>query len=231
MTKPVLSEDDLELLFANGKKRRKNNFWKYVKYPFLSILLVALVFGALNFSSIKKKILFWYNNDVATEQRDIPSNTTQPENRYADIPNNSIRIDAIDVSAPILWNITNKPKEVADGLSQGVIHINGTSKPGEPGNVFITGHSSNYPWAKGNYNSIFALLDNLVAGDKIQVNNNGSNYIYTVTDKKVVNPDDISVMQQTSDNRLTLMTCVPVGTNLRRLIVTAQQVNWDINSN
>lgn len=228
MTKPVLSEDDLELLFANGKKRRKSKFWHYTKYLFFGILTIILVFGALNFGSLKKKLLYWYNNDFSTEIDPVTvttGNETIDEDGGPAIPENSIRIDAIDVSAPILWDIQNKPKEVADGLSKGVIHIQGTSKPGESGNVFITGHSSNYPWAKGNYNDIFALLEKLVAGDKIQVRYQEKNYFYTVKELKVVSPDEISVMQQTSDNRLTLMTCVPIGTNLRRLIVTAQQAN------
>ena len=46
-------------------------------------------------------------------------------------------------------------------LDKGVIKYPGSADPGHIGNSFIFGHSSNFPWARGKYNQVFALLDKL----------------------------------------------------------------------
>jgi len=226
-----LTEKELELIFSDRKKRFKESFvFKGIKYFGLFILSIAVVYCALNFNSLKIKTSYWYNNDFKSE---APADNGQNPNsssyiiskpNMATIDDSSIYIAAINIKAPILWHTSNTPKSVSENLLKGVIQIDGTALPGEAGNVFITGHSSNYPWLKGKYNSVFALLDKLVIGDKIQLRYNNIDYLYEVFDTKIVSPDDVSVMQKTEDQRLTLMTCVPVGTNLRRLIVSAKQI-------
>jgi hypothetical protein len=44
-------------------------------------------------------------------------------------------------------------------------------------------------------------------------------------DSKVVAPTDLSVLNQGSDNNLTLITCTPVGTSAKRLIIVARQIS------
>lgn len=101
-------------------------------------------------------------------------------------------------------------------------HFPGTALPGEVGNSFITGHSVlpqfNDP---NNYKAIFTKLDNLEIGDKISVEIEGKKYQYIVQYSKVVDPRDTSVLAPISESgkNLTLMTCVPPGTNIKRLVV------------
>jgi LPXTG-site transpeptidase (sortase) family protein len=199
----------------------------------LAIILIVVI----NFPAIKSLTGFWYSTSVSNQSYENPkiekvvSKTATAASILPEIPNNSIYIDKIQVTAPISFDVPNETGAVTNGLQQGVIHLQNTAHPGETGNVFITGHSSNYFWEKGNYNTIFARLNNLTSGDNISINYHGAIYIYKVTDKFVVSPSDISVLKQNSDSKLTLMTCYPVGTNLKRLIVIANQAAPDAKSN
>lgn len=115
--------------------------------------------------------------------------------------------------------------DIQEALQSGVIHYPGTARPGQAGNFFITGHSSYYPWAKGKFKTVFARLSQLAIGDEYWVYYNGDKHRYVVNEKKEVRPTNVSVLDQPFDKRLgTLMTCVPVGTTLRRLILTANEV-------
>jgi len=122
------------------------------------------------------------------------------------------------------WN--ELEKQIQDGLRDGVVHYPGTAKPGQYGNVFLTGHSSYYPWDSGQFKDVFATLSQLEAGDRYYVYYDQIKYIYEVVDKKEVSPSDVTVLEQPHDKKTsTLMTCTPVGTTLRRLIIHAEQVS------
>ena len=114
--------------------------------------------------------------------------------------------------------------EMQDALRSGVVHYPGTSVPGEPGNVAVTGHSSYFPWDPGRFKDVFALLHDVVEGDKILVYWDQKKYIYQVSEIDIVLPEDIEVLKQTPNDKLTLITCTPVGTNLKRLIIYAEPV-------
>ena len=121
------------------------------------------------------------------------------------------------------WN--ELEKQIQDSLRGGVVHYPGTAKPGQYGNVFMTGHSSYYPWDSGKFKDVFATLSKLEVGDRYYIYYNQIKYTYEVVDKKEVKPSNVSVLEQPHDEKVsTLMTCTPVGTTLRRLIITAEQV-------
>ncbi len=147
-----------------------------------------------------------------------------PENlpRFESVENNIISIPKISVKAPIIWDTPEE--EILDKLTGGVAHYKGTNHPGEGGNIFLVGHSSNYFWVSSDYNTIFSLLDKLERGDRVEITYNNKKYFYDVEDKKVVNPEEVGVLQNTPKETLTLMTCWPVGTSLDRLIVQASLV-------
>jgi sortase (surface protein transpeptidase) len=73
-------------------------------------------------------------------------------------------------------------------LEKGIIKYPGSADPGTEGNSFIFGHSSNYPWAKGDYNDVFALLNELQLGDEIIVFFKQKKYVYVVREKNIVKP-------------------------------------------
>lgn len=122
-------------------------------------------------------------------------------------------------------NWSELEKQIQEGLRQGVVHYPGTAAPGQFGNVFITGHSSYYPWDPGQFKDVFAMLGKLETGDKFYVYYKQKKFGYEISKKFEVQPGNVSVLEQPKDKRLaTLMTCTPVGTTLRRLIIQAEQI-------
>jgi LPXTG-site transpeptidase (sortase) family protein len=117
-------------------------------------------------------------------------------------------------------------KDIQDALQDGVVHYPGTARAGQAGNFFITGHSSYYPWSPGDYKTVFARLHELEEGDEYIVYFQGDKHRYKIESKKEVKPTDVTVLDQPVDRRIsTLMTCTPVGTTLRRLILVAQEID------
>lgn len=238
MNNQVLTEKDLEDIFSGKKKSKtKTPLIKGVMFVFSFLIISGIVFVILNFKTLGQNFSFWYNNEYKispqiSEVKELAAiDTYSSDASFPKIDNNSLNFPIINVKAPITWLVTNDPKEVSNGLSNGLIQIKGTALPGEIGNVFITGHSSNYPWAKGNYNSVLALLNKVVVGDAVEVRYQNINYLYKVREIKTVEPTDVSVLTSKRESVLTLMTCTPVGTSLRRLIVVANQVYPDPNNN
>jgi LPXTG-site transpeptidase (sortase) family protein len=108
-------------------------------------------------------------------------------------------------------------------LEKGIIKYPGSADPGTEWNSFIFGHSSNYPWAKGDYNNVFALLNELNTWDEIIVFFKQRKYMYVVKEKNSVKPWHVSSLGSTSNKKqLTLMTCWPLGTTLNRLLVVTE---------
>lgn len=148
-------------------------------------------------------------------------------------PDNRLIIPKIDKNIPLIESDPQKligadwqsiQETFQEDLKNGVIHYPGTAKPGQTGNAFITGHSSYYPWNPGRYKTVFARLSKLEVGDDIVVYYDQQKYRYKVREKKEVKSDDVSVLAQSSEKLLTLMTCSPVGTNIKRLVVVAELV-------
>ena len=79
------------------------------------------------------------------------------------------------------------------------------------------------------YKFIFSGLERLEAGDTIYIDYQGTRYTYTVYEKRVVEPSDVTSLQYNgSDAILTLVTCTPLGTSNQRLLVFARQINPSI---
>lgn len=140
-----------------------------------------------------------------------------------------IAISKINVFVPMVWSKSEKEKDMLSDLERGVAHYFKTASLGQIGNAVISGHSSNYFWAKGDYNYIFKDLNNLEKGDEISVKTLQKNgrvivYRYKVSDKFITAPDDAEIFAKTENPVLTLSTCWPLGTNLKRLIVKAELV-------
>lgn len=115
-------------------------------------------------------------------------------------------------------------KDIQQSLKSGVVHYPGTALPGEIGNAVFTGHSSYYAWDAGRFKDVFALLHEVKTGDKVFIFHNQKKFIYEIFDIRVVLPSEIDVLGKTNDERITLITCTPLGTNLKRLVVTGKRV-------
>lgn len=141
-------------------------------------------------------------------------------------PSVEISIAKIDVEAPMVWSQSDDQNAMLADLENGLSHFPKTAAPGQVGNMIVSGHSSNYVWAAGNYNHIFKDLNDVAVGDIITVRTIQQNgrtivYQYKVNGKYIDAPDDLRIFSDTPNPTLTLSTCWPLGTNLKRLIVKA----------
>lgn len=134
-----------------------------------------------------------------------------------------LAIPGLNLDAPVIADVDGSNKEeYFKALENGVAHFRGTAKPGEGSNIFIFGHSSFYKNKPGHYKEIFKNLEQVKSGDEIILWYQKKEFRYQVSEIKVVNPDQVSVLKPTKNEQVSLMTCVPPGTTLKRLIIIAQ---------
>ncbi len=189
-----------------------------------------------------KQLAAQMDNTLMEKLKNIPSLSTAGGNGdlMAYLPNvgppeNRLIIPKMELNVPIVvppnTNLLNEnwkalEEDIQQNLQNGVVHYPGTARPGQAGNFFVTGHSSYFPWAAGDFKSVFARLGELDVGDEYWVYYGGDKYRYIITDKKEINPSDVTALDQPVGKRISsLMTCTPIGTTLRRLIITAQEVD------
>jgi LPXTG-site transpeptidase (sortase) family protein len=137
----------------------------------------------------------------------------------------SIVIPKIGAVAPVFSNIDPfNEKEYLKVLHKGVAHAKGTALPGQMGNTFIFAHSTDAFYNVGRYNAVFYLIGKLTAGDEVYIYYNNQKFVYTVFDKKVVpaNAYQYLGILKKNTSTLTLQTCYPPGTTLKRLVVMAE---------
>lgn len=143
-------------------------------------------------------------------------------------PEVTIKIKKVGVNAPVIFAASFLEKDLQANLQDGVVLYPKTGTPGQIGNVVVTGHSSNYAWAKGDYNYVFEKINDLKEGDEIilesrQANGAKFEYKYYVTTKEVMDPNDSRIFEDSGDQKvLTIATCWPLGTNFRRMVLKAE---------
>ncbi|MDY7039936.1 MAG: class D sortase [Chloroflexota bacterium] len=120
-------------------------------------------------------------------------------------------IPAIGVDVPVVEG------DGWEQLKKGAGHHASTANPGERGNCFISGHNDIF-------GEIFRDLEKLELEDEIIVYAGAQPFHYRVKAKRIVEPDDVSVMYPTSTPVLTLMTCYPYLVDTHRLAVIAELV-------
>ncbi len=139
----------------------------------------------------------------------------------------TLKIPAIGVVAPVIWVHETDEKKILHSLENGIIHYPGTPIPGMKGNSYITGHSSYYTWSKSSFKEVLKDINKLKVGDEIIFTyklTNGKNIdiVYEVREPGiVVLPDDERLFAEYEGYELTLVTCWPLGTNLKRMMVKA----------
>jgi sortase A len=126
----------------------------------------------------------------------------------------------------MVWAQSVLEEDMQEDLKHGAIHYPRTAPPGQPGNMFIAAHSSNYAWVEGNFNAIFSKMNDVAPGDIVKITqllSNGAKleYLYKVTQNRIVQPDDPWIFMPTAKPTLTLSTCWPLGTRQKRMIVKA----------
>ena len=121
-----------------------------------------------------------------------------------------LTINQIDLTIPIMEGVSPQNLKVAAG------HLEGTVPIGNPGNAAIAAHRS-YTYGKQ-----FNRLPEVKTGDHIQIETSHKKLTYKITEKLLVKPTDLSVLQSKRKvSTLTLITCHPMKNPTHRYIVKA----------
>lgn len=136
-------------------------------------------------------------------------------------PATRIVISSIGVDAKVveLGTKLENGELVWETPDHAVGHHKGTANPGEVGNMVLSGHISSPLRNEGN---VFARLPDIAIGALVTVYTDGAQYDYEVKSKRVVLPSEVSVMDPTPDQTLTMITCVPNWVYTHRLVVIAK---------
>ena len=188
------------------------------KLKISSIVLLLLVIAAIGIIVV---ICVQYSQrskneaaiqEVVAEIKEVPASD---ETRYIQYEGyqviGTIQIPRFNIEYPILVEST------ADSLTKSISRV-GNGKVNEIGNLTLAGHN----YIDG---TMFGRIDELENGDEIVILDlYGNSVKYSVFDKYVTNPDDVSVLDATEEEtrEVTLVTCT--NGNLNRLIIKAKEV-------
>jgi LPXTG-site transpeptidase (sortase) family protein len=141
-----------------------------------------------------------------------PAATLSPDLFILD-PNKKIPFKILIPKIGVEW-IVHEGTDIAS-LKRGPGHYPGTALPGDPSLCVIAGHRTTY-------GAPFNKVDKLEIGDEIILQSaKNENFIYIVTGKSEVKPNDVSLLQPTNYGSLALTTCTPKFYAIRRLIIFA----------
>ncbi len=184
-------------------KRGKWLIWTGIGLMVAGLLVVAGVFIYLSstnrsYSRAQSRLAEEPLPDPAVEPVDVGDGIARIE-----IPR--IGLDAIVVELADLDDL--------ESLKNGPGHINGTAYPGQVGNCVISGHRTTY-------GAPFRNVNELQPGDDIILRTAAGDYTYKVTETRIVEPTDLSVLEQGTDRRVTLTACHPWYSAAQRIIIT-----------
>jgi len=167
-------------------------------------------------------VLNWDDPEVAPTP--LPAN---PQWRSAVT---EVRMAVIDVDSPVVsvsWHVEwvgGQWMTVWNVAAYAIGHHWGSGNPGEGTNIVLAAHS-------GGLGAIFRRLDELQPGDEVLLEGNGRQYLYVV--EEVLFLQDIGVpmeerlrnaqyMAPTEEERVTMITCWPVGIYDHRIVALAR---------
>jgi LPXTG-site transpeptidase (sortase) family protein len=146
--------------------------------------------------------------------------------------NNTLAIPSLGLLVPVLPSETD-PMNASDwatlrkDLTQGVSLAERLAKPGERGLTIITGHSSDY--TPHQYAAVFAGLNFLNNDDDVVLKYGDKLYHYKIAEKQIIDPTQLAFFEDKIEalgdkNQLALVTCWPIFTSAKRLVVLANPV-------
>lgn len=208
----------------SSKKVRKSRHFM----PALAAISVLVLFTLLQFNRV---IISNVKAYVTPGEIDPQNIVVDPSLSTAVGSKPLLVIPKINVSVPIVFNTQPDYASQMKAMEKGVAYFGITganSTPGQVGNTVLSGHSSNDFIDPGEYKFVFALLERMKKSDVFYVNYKGTRYTYSVTKIRVVKPTDVNALiYPTNKPEVTLITCTPLGTAEKRLLVTGTQISPD----
>lgn len=121
-----------------------------------------------------------------------------------------MRIPALGYSANVVEGVDSRALALSPG------HYPTTAWPGRYGTVGVAAH-----------NVYWLSFNRLKPGDRVELQTSYGLFVYEITGSKITAPDDIAVLQPTSEHRLTLTTCYPLWAGAfatKRLVFFAREI-------
>lgn len=180
----------------------------------LGTLYLRLYTESVSNAQVEEYMDYVYSLEESTElttEQTVTEGTEQTGIETMNMPDGILglmEIEKIDLVVTIAEGVEDKD------LIYSVGHFPETVMPGEEGNFAVVGHRS---YTYGQY---FNRLDELEFGDKVKVRAGTDIYTYIIDDIKVVEPEEVSVLDNTDTARITLVTCTPIWSATHRLIVS-----------
>ena len=180
----------------------------------IAIILIAIItlIGVI-FFAVKYPV---YKANKDAESIQIGDNSdlddTPLENIEQDIIHYDDEIGTLTIPDILLDNAPIRESVELSTLSEAIGHFPSTSI--YEGNVGLASHNS------GSQGDFFKNLKKIKIGSEIFYQTNYGTKRYVVTTKEVISEEDWSYLQETEDNRITLITCV-AGQKDKRLCVQA----------
>lgn len=196
--------------------------------PIVAGLVVVVLFGFLQYNRVIFGAVAAYTSPGNIEPQHIIAGISTD---IAVDPDPRLIIPRINVNTPVVYGVGPDHASQMAAMEKGVAHFSipgANAIPGQIGNTVLAGHSSNDVFAPGDYKFIFADNEKLETGDMIYAHYQGKRYAYAITKKEVVLPTEVSRVQiETTKPLLTLVSCVPLGTAHKRLLIFAEQISPD----
>jgi len=192
-----------------------------ITFGYCFLIIGAFIFALTFYPVIREELR--YLLAAKTGQKSLKNAPIKPVDEDF-----GIVIPKIGANTRVMANVDPfNPKEYQWLLTKGVAHAKGSSLPNQPGNIFIFAHSSNNWYNANRYNAVFYLINKLEKNDEIIIYYQKTRFLYKVTAKKLVEASTVSYLSPSyqSGSVLTLMTCWPPGTTLKRLIIMAKMTN------
>ena len=148
-------------------------------------------------------------------------------------PTNRLVIPAINLDVPLVETDEHDYKNFTEttfdaDLENWVVKYPTTPNPGEWGNAFFFGHTSQEYWKSNPYGTVFRNIPQLKTDDKIQVVRDGVLYEYKVVKTIVVRPREVNdtYVKFWDENKeyITLMWCYPIWRTDKRMMVFAEKI-------
>jgi len=192
------------------KRRRRTSFLGAFGTIATAVALLFVLFAGFEFGLTKLVEARWQREALRDFKDRVASGESTVTN-FVPLPATPVGI----LSIPIL----NIRQVILEGstpniLKEGPGHVRGTPLPGQVGNAVIEGRRTTY-------GAPFARINDLVAGDEIDVTTGEGVFTYVVTGTSTIMPGQPDALASSEDNILTLMTSQPALSVKGRFVVRA----------
>lgn len=191
----------------------QNKFYMIYRNQFINIIsfiLSIIIFFSFSFILENTSKENFNNSEQNLQDNIIQGNENEEEKDLENLKNWYIEIPSISLIAPIEEGTS---KEV---LNNKVGHFEETSR--DYGNVGLAAHNRGY---EKNY---FENLKNVNIGDEIIYNYYDLKIKYIIDKNEIIKNNDWTYLENTEENKITLITCVENQPEFRRC-VQASEIN------